>query len=91
MADRMNIHAAKTNFSKLVEQAEHGKTIIIQRDGRPVAQLGPLPEDHTELPPRQPGAWAGKLHIPEDFDAYDAEIERLFYESRLFPPDEDQS
>jgi hypothetical protein len=54
------------------------------------AQPGLPPEDDTKLPPRKPGAWAGQnLVIPDDFDACDAEIERLFYESRLFPPDDD--
>ncbi|HEY5426455.1 MAG TPA: type II toxin-antitoxin system prevent-host-death family antitoxin [Candidatus Tumulicola sp.] len=34
----------KTHFSALVEAAEHGETIVITRNGRPVAQLGPLTE-----------------------------------------------
>jgi prevent-host-death family protein len=38
----------KTHFSALVEQAEHGETIIITRKGRPVAQLGPLPASREQ-------------------------------------------
>jgi prevent-host-death family protein len=85
MADRMNIHEAKTQFSKLVEQAEHGKTIVIQRGGKPVAQLGPLPADPKTSPPREPGAWRGRVHMADDFDAYDAEIARMFHEGDVEP------
>jgi prevent-host-death family protein len=42
MADQVNIHAAKTHFSRLVERAEAGEEIVIARDGRPVARLVPL-------------------------------------------------
>lgn len=36
-----NIHAAKSNLSRLVMRAEKGERITIARAGRPVAQLGP--------------------------------------------------
>jgi prevent-host-death family protein len=39
----VNIHAAKTRLSQLVARAERGERITIARDGRPVAQLGPVP------------------------------------------------
>ena len=39
----INIHAAKTRLSQLVARAERGERIIIARDGKPVAQLGPAP------------------------------------------------
>jgi prevent-host-death family protein len=39
----VNIHAAKTRLSQLVARAERGERIIIARDGKPVAQLGPAP------------------------------------------------
>jgi prevent-host-death family protein len=40
----INIHAAKTRLSQLVARAERGERIIIARDGKPVAQLGPAPK-----------------------------------------------
>jgi prevent-host-death family protein len=40
----INIHAAKTRLSQLIARAERGERIIIARDGRPVAQLGPAPK-----------------------------------------------
>jgi len=39
-----NIHAAKSNLSRLVKRAEKGERITIARAGRPVAQLGPAPQ-----------------------------------------------
>ena len=45
MTDKLiNIHAAKTRLSQLIARAERGERIIIARDGRPVAQLGPAPK-----------------------------------------------
>lgn len=43
MSSTVNIHAAKTQLSRLVARAERGEKITIARDGRPVAQLGPSP------------------------------------------------
>ncbi|NNM99384.1 MAG: type II toxin-antitoxin system prevent-host-death family antitoxin, partial [Candidatus Eremiobacteraeota bacterium] len=33
----------KTHFSALINEAERGETIVITKNGRPVAQLGPVP------------------------------------------------
>ena len=40
----INIHAAKTGLSRLVARAEKGERIVIARNGKPVAQLGPAPK-----------------------------------------------
>lgn len=46
MADTVvNIHAAKTQLSKLVARAEKGEHITIARAGNAVAQLGPIPKN----------------------------------------------
>jgi len=37
----INIHAAKTQLSRLVEAAAAGEEIIIAKAGKPVARLGP--------------------------------------------------
>jgi prevent-host-death family protein len=45
MSDKfVNVHAAKTRLSQLLARAERGERIIIARDGKPVAQLGPAPK-----------------------------------------------
>ena len=56
MADKfVNVHAAKTRLSQLIARAERGERIIIARDGKPVAQLGPAPKvKRAALPPDDP-------------------------------------
>jgi prevent-host-death family protein len=62
----INIHAAKTQLSRLVDAAAAGEEIIIAKAGRPVARLGPLSAPRRK---RTLGVLAGRLHVPEDFDA----------------------
>jgi prevent-host-death family protein len=61
----VNIHAAKTQLSRLVEAAAAGEEIIIARSGKPMARLGPLAGPPGK---RRLGILAGKLRVPEDFD-----------------------
>lgn len=44
---------AKTHFSALIHAAEHGQTVIVTKNGRPVAQIGPVPESEPSLEPAQ--------------------------------------
>lgn len=62
----VNIHQAKTNFSKLVDAVMHGEEIIIAKAGKPAAKLVPIT---TIKPKRKPGALKGKIKIAADFDA----------------------
>ena len=62
----VNIHAAKTQLSRLVEAAAAGEEIIIAKSGKPMARLGPLAGLRQK---RRLGILAGKLRVPEDFDA----------------------
>ena len=64
----VNVHAAKTHFSRLVDQAAAGEEIIIAKAGKPVAKLVPLAPRH-DRPKRQLGLLAGLAVIPADFDA----------------------
>ena len=61
----VNMHAAKTNLSRLVERAAAGEEIVIARAGKPVARLVAADIDPT---PRVPGDLAGRIRIAEDFD-----------------------
>jgi prevent-host-death family protein len=66
MTVTVNIHEAKTNFSKLLAQVLQGEEVIIAKAGMPIARLVPF----TEKPPqRVPGTAIGKLIIAADFDA----------------------
>ncbi len=71
----VNIHAAKTHFSRLVERAEQGEETVIARNGRPVARLVPYQEERR---PRVPGAWKGRVRMLPGFDEVDEEIAREF-------------
>jgi prevent-host-death family protein len=64
----VNLHAAKTHFSRLVDQAAAGEEIIIAKAGTPVAKLTPL-EPAAPRPRRMLGLLAGQASIPPDFDA----------------------
>jgi prevent-host-death family protein len=62
----INIYEAKTQLSRLVEQAAAGKDVIIGRGGKPVARLTQL-----ETMPRKIrfGLLKGKVKVGKDFDA----------------------
>lgn len=57
----VNIHEAKTNFSKLVDRAHGGEEIIVAKAGKPYAKLVPIVEDKAKLPPRVPGRFKGLI------------------------------
>ena len=71
----VNIHMAKTNLSRLVEEVEAGAEITIARAGKPVAKLVPLDYGRT---PRRLGLLAGAVTVPDDFDAIIPEIADSF-------------
>ncbi len=64
----VNVHAAKTHFSRLVDEAAAGEEIVIAKAGKPIAKLVPLTSPH-DRPKRRLGALAGVAVIPRDFDA----------------------
>jgi prevent-host-death family protein len=61
----VNIHEAKTHFSKLVDRVLQGEEVVIAKAGRPVARLVPLP---PRVPRRTPGSARGLIEIGPDFD-----------------------
>ncbi len=63
-----DVHAARTQFSRLVDRAAAGEEIIIAKSGRPVAKLVPL-ASKGKLAKRRLGLLAGRAVIPKDFDA----------------------
>lgn len=74
----VNIHAAKTHFSRLVQRAAAGEEIVIARAGVPVAKLVPYPEERAA--PQRLGFWKGRVQMAEDWDsdAVNGAIERTF-------------
>lgn len=62
----LNIHAAKTHFSRLLEEVAGGEEIVIAKAGRPVARLVPIEAPTSQ---RKLGILKDKLLVPDDFDA----------------------
>jgi prevent-host-death family protein len=70
----VNIHEAKTHFSKLLEKVEGGEEIIIARAGHPIAKLIAWEESPNKI--AAPGGLADKnFWITDDFDEL---IDELF-------------
>jgi prevent-host-death family protein len=59
---KVNVHDAKTHFSKLLERAHSGEEIVIAKAGKPYAKLVPFNE--PAKPPRKPGRWPELRNIP---------------------------
>jgi prevent-host-death family protein len=73
----VNVHAAKTNLSGLLEAVQKGEEVVIARAGTPVAKL----VAYIERAPRRPlGLLRGKMWAAPDAWDPDPELERLFYE-----------
>ena len=74
----VNVHEAKTHFSRLLSRVESGEEIIIAKAGKPVARLIPVLEKVVR---RSPGTAKGHITMTEDFleplpDDYLAEFEK---------------
>ncbi|MFT3872565.1 MAG: type II toxin-antitoxin system prevent-host-death family antitoxin [Nocardioides sp.] len=73
----VNIYDAKSSFSRLIAAAEAGETVVIARNGKPVAQLGPVVRRSE---PRRLGDLAeSPLTVADDFDSWTPQDERDWY------------
>ncbi len=61
----VNIYEAKTNLSKLVDQASSGEDVIIGRNGKPLARLTRFAPEKRSV---RFGVLKGKLKVADDFD-----------------------
>ena len=75
MADRVNVHEAKTHLSRLLDRAAAGEEIVIARNGRPVARLVPL---DAQPEPRRLGLFSGQIRVRDDFDELPSELLESF-------------
>ena len=71
----INIQAAKTHLSRLLEEAASGEEIVIAKAGRPYVRLVPCLPSTTARPL---GGWEGKVEIAGDFDETSPEVVALF-------------
>ena len=72
----INIHAAKTHLSALVETAAAGEPFVIAKAGRPLVIVSPFAE---KAPGNRVGFLKGFISVPSDFDRIgDDEIAKMF-------------
>ena len=57
----VNVHEAKTHFSRLLDRAHSGEEIIVAKAGKPFAKLVPLDQPQPRIPGRYPE------EVPESF------------------------
>jgi len=62
----VNVHEAKTHFSKLLARVEAGECIVIARGGKPVAELGPIKAVRSDRRPL--GIDKGLVLVGPDWD-----------------------
>lgn len=64
-----NIHEAKTNLSRLLEELQHtGEPFVIARAGKPLVKVVRL-EAEASAPVKRIGFLKGQIQVPDDFDA----------------------
>jgi prevent-host-death family protein len=73
---RVGMHEAKSQLSRLVDLAEGGEEVIIQRSGRPVARLVAL-QRHRPVAEAF-GALRGEIELADDFDELPVDIAEHF-------------
>ena len=73
----VNMLEAKSTLSRLVEAVELGETdvVIIARNGRPAAKLVAIEASKLD---RHLGIAKGKFSVPENIDAHNEEVAKLF-------------
>jgi prevent-host-death family protein len=81
---QVNLYEAKTQLSKLVDDAAAGEEIVIAKNGKPMARLLPFDDARAKKVPRRLGQWADhNKHIDwdkwwRDWKAADKKIEADF-------------
>lgn len=68
---QVNVHEAKTELSRLLEEVEGGERVVIARAGEPVAVLVPY---KAAVRKRRLGLFAGQANIHDDFDELPPDI-----------------
>ncbi|HET7611229.1 MAG TPA: type II toxin-antitoxin system prevent-host-death family antitoxin [Rhodanobacteraceae bacterium] len=74
--ETINIHEAKTQLSRLVDEAVKGKPFVIAKAGKPLVKVVAL---DAPAAPKRIGFLEGEISVPDDFDSMGAaEIAALF-------------
>ncbi|CAB3804985.1 type II toxin-antitoxin system Phd/YefM family antitoxin [Pararobbsia alpina] len=77
-----NMHDAKTNLSRLIEETVNGgEPFVIAKSGKPLVKVVRI-DMETEKPRRRIGFMKGQLKVPADFDTMGAEEIREMFEGK---------
>ncbi|MFM7453038.1 MAG: type II toxin-antitoxin system Phd/YefM family antitoxin [Cyanobium sp.] len=63
----VNVHQAKSQLSRLLQQVEQGQEVVIARSGVPIARLVAWQAPVQAV--AAPGAMHGRIKLADDFDA----------------------
>lgn len=74
--ETVNIHAAKTHLSRLVDKAAAGHPFVIAKAGKPLVQVTAIP---SPRPADRLGFMAGQIEVPDDFDALGRDVIRALF------------
>jgi len=79
------VHQAKTQFSRLLKEAEAGKEVVVMRGKKPVAKIVAIETQNAETPFRLMGAYRGKIHYDDNAldPLTDAELAELGFNDLL--------
>jgi prevent-host-death family protein len=73
---KVDIHAAKTQLSRLIDQAVKGEPFVITRAGKPLVKVVAL---DAPAAPQRLGFMDGEIAVPDDFDRMgETEITAMF-------------
>ena len=75
----VNIHEAKTQLSRFVDQAAAGEEVTIARAGKPVARLVPLQATKNS---RQLGLGKSLYKLPVNFDSLHSDTIQAMFEEK---------
>jgi len=83
MAKTVNVHAAKTQLSRLIDDAVNGEEVIIAKAGRPVVRLVAVDAELEEMAERRRrsfGSWTrlGEVRMADDFSELGDDLARAF-------------
>jgi len=74
--NKVNIHEAKTQLSRLVDRAAKGESFIIAKAGKPLVKVTAL---DSPKKPKRLGFMKGEIEVPDDFDRmFENEIAAMF-------------
>ena len=84
MSKQVNLYEAKTQLSRLVEEAAKGEEIVIAKNDKPIARLVALAKP-KRLKKRRLGSSNHRfIEVGSRADA-DAEVAKMFEDSKLWP------